>query len=85
MFGFKKAKSYDEVTQQMRKIYYIELATEQLLAQRYQDLSWEQWAYCVAEMEHMPKCVAVGEEGYTVIRDGMTARIEDRMLDGWSN
>jgi hypothetical protein len=83
MFGFTKTKSYDEVTRQMQDIYYRELATEHLLAQEYQELSWEQWAYCVVEMSHHPECVAVSEEGYTVIRDGLTARVQAQMLAGW--
>jgi hypothetical protein len=85
MFGLTKIKSYEQVTEQMQKIYYTELAIKHLLEQEYQELSWDEWAYCVVELEHMPVCIAVSEAGYTVLRDGLTARVQTMMLSGWEN
>ena len=65
-------KTYNQVTEQFNRINCLASQAEQLEGEVYVELSWEDWAYLVTELDHYPRVVACGENGYVVVSDGLT-------------
>jgi hypothetical protein len=70
-----KTKSYAQVTEQMTRIMYATWEAEELENEEYVFLSWEDWAYCLTQLDYYPKCVACSEDGYVIVADSFNLRL----------
>ena len=71
-----KIKSYTAVTAQIQAIYYTELEIQYLESEKYILLSWEDWAFCLVQLDYYPQVVTCSEEGYTVVADSLNRRLD---------
>lgn len=71
-----KIKSYSEVTEQLNRIGTFEFLTEELKNEEYIYLSWEDWAFCLTQLDYYPQVIACSEEGYTVLADSLNRRLD---------
>ena len=69
-------KSYTQVTEQMVRISTTLFLAEQLENEEYIFLSWEDWAFCLTQLDYHPKCIACSDEGYTVVADSLNRRLD---------
>lgn len=69
-------KSYTQVTEQLVRISTATFLAEQLENEEYIFLSWEDWAFCLTQLDYYPKCVACSDDGYVVVADSLNRRLE---------